>query len=188
MEDEEIKAVIQQALQNEGLWDCVDETKSQFLNVGHPYTHLVLDDASKYEQVLETMRLFKLNTAKDLEYVIRSTWEIVDVTYRGPYYDSQGNLYASSDIGVTLRSKSRIRKLRVAVTWMASRVLQEVTGAADNDYEKHKRDMVDAVRQYIQILLSGSGRDSSWDPLWQRDDLQINANGIEWLKSQAARG
>jgi hypothetical protein len=48
--------------------------------------------------------------------------------------------------------------------------------------------MVDAVRQFIQILLSGKGRDNSWDPLWQRTDLQLNADGISWLKSQMARG
>jgi hypothetical protein len=70
---------------------------------------------------------------------------------------------------------------------MASRALQEITGAAENDYEKHKQDMVDAVRQYIQIFLSGGGRDNSWGPLWQRSDLQINANGISWLKLQMAR-
>jgi hypothetical protein len=186
--DEEIKALIQQALQNEGLWNCVDQNESQFLDVGYPYTHLVLNDASKYEQVLETMRQLKLTNAKDLEYVIRSKWEIVEVVYRGSYYDAKGTLYASSDIGVTLRSKSRIHQLRVAVTDMASRALQEITGAAENDYEKHKQDMVDAVRQYIQILLSGEGRDNSWDPLWPQSDLQIDANGISWLKLQMARG
>ena len=188
MLDHEVKAPIQQALQAAGLWDAVNEAESQFLDVGHPYAHLVLDDASKYEQLQETMRLFKVNDEKDLEYIIRSKWEIADVTFRGPYYDTQGNLYASSDIGVTLRSKSRVHGLRVAVSHMASRALQEMTGAAENDYEKHKQDMVDAVRQFIQILLSGKGRDNSWDPLWQRTDLQLNADGISWLKSQMARG
>ncbi|MGC2744289.1 MAG: hypothetical protein WA672_13945, partial [Candidatus Angelobacter sp.] len=62
-----------------------------------------------------------------------------------------------------------------------------ITGAAENDYEKHKQDMVDAVRQFIKILLSGKGRDNSWDPLWQRDDLKINTNEIHWLKSQMMR-
>lgn len=187
MVDEAVKIMIEQALRTDGLWDFVNQAKSQFLDVGYPYTHLVLDDASKYEHVLETMRLFKLNTAKNLEYLVRSRWEIVNVNYQGPYYDAAGNLYTSSDVGVTLRSESRVHGLRVAVSYMASRALQEITGAAENDYEKHKQDMVDAVRKFIQILLSGGGRDNSWDPLWQRDDLQINANGIGWLKYQAAR-
>jgi hypothetical protein len=134
------------------------------------------------------MRLFKLNSVRDLEYVIRSRWEIVDASYQGPYYDAEGNLYTSSAIAVTLRSKSRIHRLRVAVSYMASRALQEITGAAENDYEKHKQDMVDAVRQFIQALLSGEGRDNSWDPLWEQSDLQINANGMSWLKSQVVKG
>jgi hypothetical protein len=70
---------------------------------------------------------------------------------------------------------------------MASRTLQEISGAAENDYERHKKDMVNAVRQYIEILLSGEGRDNSWDPLWQQSDLQINADGIKWIRSQVAR-
>jgi hypothetical protein len=41
-----------------------------------------------------------------------------------------------------------------------------------------------AVPKFIQILLSGKDRDNSWDPLWQRSDLQINADGISYLKSQ----
>lgn len=182
MLDQEVKAPLQQALQAAGLWDAMNEAESQFIDVGHPYAHLVLDDASKYEQVLEAMWLFKIDKEKDLEYIVRSKWEIMDVTFRGPYYDAQGNLYTSSDIGVSLRSKSRVHALRVAVTHMASRALQEMSGAAENDYEKHTSDMVNAVRKYIQILLSGKGRDNSWDPLWQRSDLQINADGISWLK------
>jgi hypothetical protein len=90
MIDQEIKTLIQEALQSEGLWDSVNQERSQFLEVGHPYTHLILNDASKYEQVIEAMRVFKLNSAKDLEYVIRSAWEIVAVEYRGPYYDAAG--------------------------------------------------------------------------------------------------
>ncbi|MGB9119394.1 MAG: hypothetical protein WCE73_02135 [Candidatus Angelobacter sp.] len=187
MLDQEIKRLIQQALQSEGLWDSVNQEKSQFLQVEYPYTHLVLDDASKYEQTLETMRILKLNASKDLEYVVRSVWEIVAVDYRGPYYDAAGNLYMSSDVGVTLRSQSRVHQLRVAVSDTASRALQEISGAAENDYERHKQDMVDTVRQYIEILLSGEGRDNSWDPLWQQSDLQINADGINWIRSQVAR-
>jgi hypothetical protein len=187
MADQEVKASIQRALQAASLWDVVNEAESQFLDVGHPYTHLVLNDASKYEPVLETMRQFKLKGENDLEYIVRSNWEIVDVTFRGPYYDARGNLYSSSDIGVTLKSKSRVHRLRVAVSYMASRALQEITGAAENDYEKHKQDMVDAVRQFVEILLSGKGRDNSWDPLWQTSDLQINVDGISWLKFQIAR-
>lgn len=187
MIDQEIKTLIQQALQSEGLWDSVNQERSQFLNVGHPYTHLILNDASKYEQVIEAMRVFKLNSAKDLEYVIRSAWEIVAVEYRGPYHDAVGNLYMSSDIGVTLRSQSRIQTLRVAVSDMASRALQEISGAAENDYERHKQDMVNAVQQYVEILLSGGGRDNSWDPLWQKRDLEISADGVHWIRSQVVR-
>jgi hypothetical protein len=187
MTDKEIKSLIQQALRDGNLWDAVNQNESQFLDVEYPYSHLVLDDASKYEQVLEALRLLKLSSARDLEYVVRSKWEIVEVAYHGPYYDAAGNLYTSSDIGVIFRSKSRIQRLRVAVSYMASRALQEITGAAENDYEKHKQDMVDAVRQFIGILLSGKGQDNSWDPLWQRDDLQINTNEIHWLKSQVMR-
>jgi hypothetical protein len=31
---------------------------------------------------------------------------------------------------------------------MASHALQEITGAAENDYERHKQDMVDAVQEF----------------------------------------
>jgi hypothetical protein len=186
MVDEKLKALIRLELENDGLWNYVDETKSEFLDVGHPYTHLVLNDASKYEQVLERVRLFKLNDARDLECEIHSKWELVDVVYnKGPYYDACGNFYAAN-IGVTLRSESRISQLSVVVTPGASCALQEITGAAENDYEKHKQDMVDAVQQYIRIRLSGAGRDL-WNPLLQENDIKINTGVISWLKSQMAR-
>jgi hypothetical protein len=38
----------------------------------------------------------------------------------------------------------------------------------------------------VEILLSGGGRDNSWDPLWQQGDLEINADGISWIRSQIA--
>jgi hypothetical protein len=46
--------------------------------------------------------------------------------------------------------------------------------------------MVDAVRQFIEILLSGEGRDNSWDPLWRHGDLLINADCVSWIRSQIA--
>jgi hypothetical protein len=186
MIDQEIKALIQQELQHEGLWESVNQEKSQFLQVGHAYTHLVLNDASKYEQLLEAMRIFKLSRANDLEYVVRSVWEITAVEYRGSYY-AAGKLYASSDITITLKSGARIQQLRAAVSNFGSDVLQTLSGTAENNYEKNKQDMVDVVRQYIEILLSGGGRDNSWDPLWQKSDFQINADGIRWIRSQVAR-
>jgi hypothetical protein len=66
---------------------------------------------------------------------------------------------------------------------MASHRLQELSGAAENDYERHKREMEDVVRQYITILLSGEGRDNSWDPLWNPSDLTINVDGVNWIHS-----
>lgn len=188
MTDEQVEALIRQALQREDLWKHVDQAQSQFLNVSHPYTHLVLLDASVYERVLEVLRLAKLGDAKDLEYVVRSTWEITAVEYQGPYFDAAGNLYTQSVIGVALKSGSRIQRIRVAVTYMASRALQEWTGASENDYERHRRDMETGARQFVEMLLSGKGRDDSWDPLWQQGDLEISADGISWIRSQIARG
>lgn len=188
MTDEQVEALIRRALQREDLWKHVDQAQSQFLNVGHPYTHLVLLDASVYERVREVVRIAKLGDAKDLEYVVRSTWEITAVEYQGPYYDAEGNLYTASAISVALKSGSRIQRIRVAVTYMASGALQEWTGAAENDYERHRRDMENAARQFVEMLLSGKGRDDSWDPLWQQGDLKIDADGISWIRSQIARG
>jgi hypothetical protein len=187
MRDERVKELLRQALLKDQLWDTVDQTESQFLEVGHPYAHLVLNDASAYERVLEVVKALAGSNAKDLEWVVRSKWEMVSVEFNGPYYDSAGNLYTSSDIGVKLKSGPRTHRLRVAVSYMASQALQEITGAEDKDYERHKRDMTDAVTKYIEILLSGKGRDNSWDPLWLQGDLELNADGIRWLHSQIAR-
>jgi len=131
--DENVRKTIQQALQNDGVWDIIDGSQSQFFEVGHPYTHLVLTDAALYEKVLESMRALKRNSAKNLGYIVRSRWDIVAVEYKGPYYDSTGNLRTASEINVTLKSGARIQRVRVAVTYMASRALQEWTGAAEND-------------------------------------------------------
>lgn len=187
MTDEKIKRMFEQALQKEHLWASVDQRESQFLDAGHPYAHLVLSDASAYEQVLETVKALKNSSIRDLECIVRSKWQIVSVEYQGAYYDAAGNLHTSSAVGVTLRSGSRVHALRVAVTYMASDALQEITGAEDKDYERHKRDMVDAVRKFIEILLSEKGRDNSWDPLWPQGDLELNADGIRWLHSQTVR-
>jgi hypothetical protein len=187
MVDENVRKTIQQALQNDGVWDIIDGSQSQFFEVGHPYTHLVLTDAALYEKVLESMRALKRNSAKNLGYIVRSRWDIVAVEYKGPYYDSTGNLRTASEINVTLKSGARIQRVRVAVTYMASRALQEWTGAAENDYDRHKQEMAYAARKYVEILLSGRGRDNSWDPLWQQEVLEISADVISWIRSQVGQ-
>lgn len=187
MVDEKVKQVLEQALVKDRLWDSVDQTESQFLDVGHPYAHVVLNDASFYERTLESIKALKADCAKGLECIVRCKWQIASVEYQGAYYDAAGNLCTSSAVRVTLNSGSRTHRLRVAVTYMASCALQEITGAEETDHERHKREMVDAVSKFIEILLSGKGRDNSWDPLWQQGDLEINADGIHWLHSQILR-
>ena len=71
MTDEKIKQMLEQTLQKEHLWASVDQRESQFLDVGHPYSHLVLSDASAYEHVLETVKALKNSSAKDLECLPR---------------------------------------------------------------------------------------------------------------------
>ena len=82
MIDEKIKKMLEQALQKEHLWASVDQTESQFIDVGHPYAHLVLNDASAYEQVLETVKALKDSGASYLECLIRSKWQINSVEYQ----------------------------------------------------------------------------------------------------------
>jgi hypothetical protein len=188
MIDHEVKAMTRKALEGDGLWHVIDEPECQFLCVDHPYTHLVLTDASKYERVLESMTTLKRNSATSLEFIVRSKWKIIADDFKGPYYDSHGHLHSASLIVVTLQSGSRVHEVSVAVTYMASLALQQWTGAVQGDHARHREDLVRVARTLVETLLRGKGRDNSWDPLWRRDLLELDSNGISWIKSQVAFG
>src|SRR6266700_4239023 len=167
MTDEALKNVIETALAKGSLWSSVNQSKSQFLHMGYLFTHLVLTDASKYESAVKVMQDLKRElqlSEKELRFLVRSTWEITDAEYLGPYYDKNLNLTAASAIVVRLKSGNRIHSIRVAVTEFASRALQMHTGTAEGDYAGHQRDMTEAAKNFITLLLAGGGTSNAWDP------------------------
>jgi hypothetical protein len=189
MTDEKVEEIVRQSLEAQNLWIAVNRSRSLFLKTDHIFAHVVLNDASNYEKALNALRTLQIQLETEhqkLEWLLRSQWEIIGVEYRGPYYEG-GHLYAASDIIVTLQSGSRVQTVRVAFSHQAGDDLRQELHADPTDYERLKQEKVKATRKYIELLLSASGRDNSWDPLWPGcDHEQINSDGLAWILQQEA--
>ena len=185
MTDEPLKRIIQQALEEKALWSAVDRSQSQFLRVEYPFSHLILTDASKYEPVIEAMHRvkqeLKSSLGGSLRFIVRSIWQIRNIEYVGSYYRDV-NLTPSLAFKVDLKSGFREKVLTVAVTDSACELLQNQSGAADNDYTAQIKHRTEAVRSFIQVLLAGKGVSEAWDPLWQTEDLKITSDTLRWMQ------
>jgi hypothetical protein len=116
---------VRQALEEDGLWAAVDQSRSLFLTVGYMFAHVVLNDASKYEKALDALRRLHIQLKakhQEFEWMLRSTWQIASVEHRGPYYDEDGNIYAATDIQITLKSGPRVNMACVRIQWRIMRV------------------------------------------------------------------
>ena len=175
MTDEEVEAIVQPELHGAGVWEYVDENESQFLKTDHIFAHIILNDATYYERAVETMRsvLQRLHAnGMKAEFHVRSRWNIISVSYRGPCYTPQGNPTIATCYAVELQSGKRAHTVEVGVGFLVSHQMQE-----------RKQDPVIVVRQFVEHLLAQTGL-QYWEPLQQAGRELIDSSTLEWIESQ----
>src|SRR5437660_4778435 len=117
--DQELKRIVQDALEAEGLWSYMDQNESQFLETDHSFVHLILTDASQQtrtEEVMDKLNVTLSAIETHLEVIVRSRWAVGSVELTGPCYDSGGNLRAATCFKADLHSGSRVHTVEVAFT------------------------------------------------------------------------
>ena len=189
-DENQLKRSVGAKLSSINVWSVVDQSESQFLITDHLFTHLVLMDASKFEAVQQAMEQLRAElksaTGADLEYLVRSQWNIVNVEYRGMYY-RDGNPTAASAVAVILKSGNRTHTLMVAVNHSAIEELQRHSTIAENDHAARREEIRGVVKRFVELLLAGRGTAEAWDPLWQKEDLLITYDTLFWIRTRPAR-
>jgi hypothetical protein len=160
-----------------GLWDIVDEHKSQFLEFPDGFfAEIVLKDGSKIpeaELVESDVRQSLRRQGTDLSFIVRSIWRVDEVgdhtrvlTDFSTVYPAKlvsGNLNAEVEVVVTLLARDRIkRELR-----------ESGKKVVEGTVVKEK------VKEFLELQLSLGG-ESYWDPL--RDSKrELNDSALLYL-------
>ena len=181
--DVELKQTVQTALRRVDLWRYVNEAASQFLNPGHFFCHIVLNDASQQEQVTTQMHELErqLSSSRNrFEWIVRSLWTISSVEYTGQCYNEEGIPLTATCFTAMLHSGSREQRIEVAVTETARRELLKHISSDIKDYAAHNRYVTEMVRSYLQLLLAQKGL-QYWDPLQESERKIFDIDSLSWV-------
>jgi hypothetical protein len=175
MTSTEVEKLIREALVAAGLWQAVDQYKSQFLEFPDGFfAEIVLTDGSKLVDVGSVVRQIEEDQRKqgtELDVIVRSIWTVKEIG--DPPY---GNQIGRWQVPVMLTSGTETRKINVDV-------LQEVVldiknriagkGLAETSAIK------EVVREFVEMELALGG-ESYWDPV-QDPRREINGNALSYL-------
>lgn len=191
MNESELQKQIEARLALDKIMPFVDRGRSQFLtDLPDWFVEIVLTDASVQadaEQVVRDVSTEVRKSGKNLDVVVRSLWEVVDVWYVGPARTAEGGLQSALEFHAKLRSGRRETEVRVDVTIAALAVLRQQLGKEDfvsggwspQRGDVDERDISAAVTRYLELQL-GQGGMSYWDPLLD-SHLDLNESAMSYV-------
>jgi hypothetical protein len=192
MTESELERLILDRLRQAGVVNLLDRDFSQFLWVGAEFfAEIVLTDASKQtdaERVLKEVATELKREETTLDFVVRSTWQVIDVQYLDVARTAEGGLRTALDFRAKLRSGARQIEVRVDVTIAALDVLRQKLGKDDMimhiGWSPEKGDVEEtniaaAVKAYLEQLLSQGGT-SYWDPLLDKH-LDLHESAMSYV-------
>jgi len=175
MTSTEVEKLIRDALTTAGLWDVVDQYKSQFLEFPDGFfTEIVLSDGSKLvdaegivRQVEEGLRRQSI----ELDVIVRAVWTVLEVD--GPVPTAEGIEGMRFPWVAVLGSGGLTTKVEVDVTHLAVIEIKQRFAAR---YQKDgKAVMKEVITEFLRLQLSFGG-ESYWDPIrYPRQELNDSA-------------
>jgi len=175
MTSTEVEKLIREALNTVGLWQVVDQYKSQFLEFPDGFfAEIVLNDGSKLVDAERVVRQVEENLRKqgtELDVIVRANWTVKEVG--DPPYGSQVGKWR---IPVILTSGSATQKIEVDVLHeVVLDLKQKIAGKGLDETSAIK----EVVREYLEMELSRGG-ESYWDPT-RPPRQEINGNALSYL-------
>ncbi len=175
----ELESVIRGQLAKAGLWELIDQRKSQFLEFPDGlFAELVLDDGSKLVDVERVAREVQDSLDKqgvDLDVIVRSIWAVQSVgnarlakgVFRGawnfPAMLVSGGLTTGVEVDVTLLAVDDIK-----------RRLKESPELVDESSA-----IKEVVTEFLKLQLSFGG-ESYWDPI-RNPTQELNDSALLYL-------
>jgi hypothetical protein len=170
----------------------LDRDVSQFLLTGSGYfIEIVLTDASRQadaEQVVRDVANELKKSGIQLDAVVRSLWQIDEVSYVGVARTPEGGIRTALDFRARLRSGQRKAEIRVDVTIAALTVLRQRLGKdefiAEFGWSPQRGDVDEAniqaaVIAFLELQLRHGGT-SYWDPLLD-NHLLLNEAAMSYV-------
>jgi len=171
----ELERLIRAELAKAGLWQLVDQYKSQFAEFPDGlFAELVLTEGSKLVDVERIGReirglLKKQNT--DLDLIVRATWIVKEIG--DPPY---GNQVGRWRVPVILTSGAETQRVEVDVLYdVVVDIKQRIAGKGLDETSAVK----EVVREFVEMELSLGG-ESYWDPI-RYPQREINGNALSYL-------
>jgi len=176
MTSTELEALIRTRLAAGGLWQMVDQHKSQF--VEYPdglFAEIVLNDASKVleaEKISQELREFLAKQGLDLDVIVRANWVVDSVEGPKQSISISERIRAALVFPAVLVSGSQSTQVEVNVTPVAE---EEIRSKVIEGEVDEKTALREVVKEFLRLQLSFGGG-SYWDPIrYPRQDLNDSA-------------
>ena len=175
MTSTEVERLIREELVAAGLWQTVDQYKSQFLEFPDGFfAEIVLTDGSKLVDVGSVVRQVEENLRKqgtELDVIVRSIWTVKEIG-EPPY----GNQLGRFRVPVTLTSGAETRKIDVDVLY---EVVLDIKNRIAGKGLAETSAIKEVVREFVEMELALGG-ESYWDPI-QYPRREINESALSYL-------
>jgi hypothetical protein len=190
MTSTELETLIRDELTTAGLWEVVDQHKSQFLEFPDGlFAELVLSDGSKLVDVERIARELRESLRKrdvELDVIVRSTWTVQNVGDPRPAIGVSGGIRAAWAFPVTLVSGGLTAQVEVDVTQLAiDEIRKRLVGQAGKSMGE-KDVMAEVVREFLKLQLSLGG-ESYWDPI-RYPQQELNEAALLYLLGHSTVG
>jgi hypothetical protein len=175
MTSTEVEKLIREALTASGLWQVVDQHKSQFLEFPDGFfAEVVLNDGSKLVEAEGVARQIEESLRKqgtELDVIVRANWIVKEIA--NPPYGNQLGVWR---IPVILASGAETRAVEVDVQYDV--VLDIKNRIAEKTLDETSV-VKEVVREFIEMELSLGG-ESYWDPI-RYPRREINGSALSYL-------
>ncbi|HEY5177608.1 MAG TPA: hypothetical protein VII95_18790 [Terriglobales bacterium] len=177
----DVKREFRERLEATGLWDSLDLTGSQFLDLSSQvFVELVLFDAGVANRVADIAGDIRLSHPdEEIDVVIRARWSVRSVHYAGAAVGLSGGVRMADRYDVVIVSGSVSQRIIVDVTKDAIEQLESRLKAPGVDPSTYRQIVADLVRGYVELHLSHGGT-SYWDPV-RFPSLDINAAAVQYM-------
>jgi hypothetical protein len=183
MTSTELEKFVHEEMASAGLWEGVDQHKSQFLEFPDGlFAEVVFSDGSKLqsaEGVLQEVRRVLRSKGVELDFIVRATWSVQDIGDPSPARGLSGGIRAAWAFPVTLVSGQATTPAEVDVTYMAVLEIRNRLLGGSEKSKDEKEVMKEVVREFLKLELSLGG-ESYWDPV-RYPQRELNEAALSYL-------
>ena len=190
MTSTELEKLVQDELTKVGLWESVNQRKSQFLEFPDGlFAEIVFSDGARLEaaeRILQETREALRKNGVELDTIVRATWAVQGIEDPGPARGLSGGIRAAWAFPVTLVSGGATAMVEVDVTYMAVLEIRNKLVEGSQKSLDEKAIMKEVVREFLKLELSLGG-ESYWDPI-RYPQREMNEAALSYLLLHGAVG